>query len=220
MEDLPREMLTEILSRLDKPSLFQASNVCKLWRQQALTHTVDIKDIKQLEIVARNGDRLSIIKSWRHNYEVDTGFWGACEGGHKDLVNFFMARCPESRRNYIEGLKGACRGGHKDLAELMMANGAVGCLDSALQIACRMGYKELVELMLAKGATWYNGGLTAACVGGHKELAELMLFKGVAWCSLNSGLSSACKGGYQELVKLLIDKGAKKCQCGKSIEEH
>jgi hypothetical protein len=42
IEDLPREMLNEILLRLDKPSLFQASNVCKLWRQQALTYAVVI----------------------------------------------------------------------------------------------------------------------------------------------------------------------------------
>ena len=49
MEDLPIEMINEILVRLDKPSLFYASNVCKLWRQQSLLYVMSINSKEELE---------------------------------------------------------------------------------------------------------------------------------------------------------------------------
>ena len=82
MEDLPSEMINEILLRLDKSSLFHASNVCKLWRCQALSHVVIINSKEQFRILAKDGDRLSIIKSARKGGWLDWGLKGACQGGH------------------------------------------------------------------------------------------------------------------------------------------
>ncbi len=77
MENLPTEMINEIISYLDKPSLFQASNVCKLWRQQTLRHVVAINDETQMFKAAKNGDRLSIIKSVYDKEWIDRGLFGA-----------------------------------------------------------------------------------------------------------------------------------------------
>jgi hypothetical protein len=176
MEDLPYEMLNEILSRLDKPSLFQASNVCKLLRQQALTHVVSITTGRQLGIVAGNGDRLSIIKSKHNEYRIDWGVLDSLEG-HEDLKKIIMPVIPE----YFEfGLRGACQGGHKDLVELMIIKGAKE-FDEGLTYACRGGHKDLAELMIIKGARDYDMGLYFAC-GRHKDLVDLMIAKGAKKC--------------------------------------
>ncbi len=179
MENLPIEMLNEIFLQLDKPSLFQASNVCKLWRCQALTHVITIDSGEQFGTAATNGDRLSIIKSVYHKYWIEHGLYGACKGGHKDLVEL-IANDDMFSLNW--GLQGACEGGHKELAELMLARGAY---DHTLSLysACLGGHKELAELMITIGAEYFDLGLRGACEGGHKELIKLMIDKGAKECN-------------------------------------
>jgi hypothetical protein len=191
MEDLPREMINEILSRLDKPNLFQASNVCKLWRREALTQTVTINfgDHNKLAMAARNGDRLSIIRSI-----CDTNYL---------LLNW--------------GLIGACQGGHRDLAELMITKGARG-IDSGLYFTCREGHEELAKLMIIKGAKSFDKSIYFACQRGYEELVNLMIMNGAD--NFNYGLQGACQGGHKNLIDLMITKGAMQCYCCKSIEEH
>jgi hypothetical protein len=236
MEDLPHEMLNEILLLLDKPSLFQASNTCKLWRRLALTHVETINTKEQLQTAAENGDRLSIIKSACDNIDWDN---------YEDIVNGFSLSVMKSmmeavsKLNFLKpdhqthekdsakslmiggylsrGLIGACLGGHKDLAELMITKGAKN-LDNGLRYACERGHEDLAELMIAKGADKFDWGLEGACEGGHKDLAELMIIKGAR--DYNLGLHGACSRGQKVLVKLMIDKGANKCPCGKSMWDH
>jgi len=234
MEDLPREMLNEILLWLDKPSLFQASNVCKLWRQQALTHIVSIKDENQLQVAAKNGDWLSIINSVYDSIDWNT-YQDFPDGLSVSMISEMLkisvlgdqiapeeerrnlAKSTISRRYINMGLEGACIGGHKDLAKLMIAKGANN-LDRCLQSACQEGHKDLAELMIVSGASEFNWGLRGACRGGYKDLAELMIASGAR--DFDGGLSSACPEGHKDLVDLMIAKGAKRCHCGKSIEEH
>jgi hypothetical protein len=148
MEDLPREMIDEILVRLDRPSLFQASNVCKLWRRQAVTHVIAINDEFQLATAARNGDRLSIIKSVCNNRLINYGLGGACQGGHEDLANLMIAK---GAWDFDCGLYGACEIGHLNLAKLMITKGATAFW-LGLEIARLGGYKDLIELITTKDA--------------------------------------------------------------------
>lgn len=121
MQELPSEMINEILSHLDKPSLFQASNVCRSWRKQTLLHVVTIDDGAQLFKAAENGDRLSIIKSFYSEQMVNYGLLGACKGGHKELAELMITKGDD---DFNSGLSCACRGGCEELAELMIISGA------------------------------------------------------------------------------------------------
>jgi hypothetical protein len=204
MEDLPREMLNEILLLLDKPSLFQASNTCKLWRQQTLIHVVIINTMPEIRLAAENGDRLSIIKSaCNTNSYLNWGLYGACKGGHEDLVKLMIAK---GAFDFYWGLYGACLGGHKNLAELMITKRIQDCGEWFEG----EGLKDHRDFL--------NQGLKGTCEGGHEDLAELMISRGAR--KFNWGLYGACKGGHKNLAKLMIAKGAKKCQCGKSLKDH
>lgn len=202
MADLPREMIDEILSSLDRSSLFQASNVCKLWRQQALLRTISIDNEDQLEMAAKNGDRLSIIRSAYNEDWIGCCLRGASERGHKDLIELMITK--GANINY--GLEGACRGGRKDIVKLMITRGAKN-FDWGLQGACEGGHKDLAELMIAKGAKKFNWGLESACQGGHKDLAELMIAKGAN--DFNGCLRIAREAGHEDLIKLMKDKGGR-----------
>lgn len=226
-------MINEILSKLDKPSLFQASNVCKLWRQQALTHVVSITNEQELEMAARNGDRLSIIKSSFDNIDWDVrqenSNWFSVSilsavlntFANMQPVSNDRVTCREDRNNlarsimagrYINyGLEGAYLGGYKDLAKLMISKGATN-FNNCLQIACRKGHRDLAELMINEGADMFDWGLHGACEGGHKKLAELMVTYGAE--DFDSGLHCACESGHKDLVKLMIAYGAKDFNLG------
>ena len=208
MEDLPREMLNEILSWLDKPSLFQASNVCKLWRRQALTHVITISSEDQLKIAAINGDRLGIIFSPYINRDwIKTGLYGACKGGHKDLVELMMT---DDTLSLNWGLHGACEGGHNDLVRLMLTKGAYDYY-WRLYYACLGGHEELAELMIAENAKSNNAGLYP----DHKS--KLIYDQKLL---INRGFGGACKGGHKNIMNLMKAKGARECSCVKSIEDH
>jgi hypothetical protein len=148
MEDIPREILNEILLLLDKSSLFRASNVCKLWRQLASMRVVNINTRIHLREAAKNGDQLSIIKSSYNEDWIDWGLFGACEGGHKDLVNLMISK---DAYDFDYALMYACRGGHKDLMVLLIIRG-INNFDYGLFGACEGGHKDLIKLMIAYGA--------------------------------------------------------------------
>ena len=87
-------MIEEILLRVDRPSLFRASQVCSLWRNLSLKQVVPIKSIRQLEDVCSKGDRLSIVKSKPVKEWLDNGLDGACKGGHRDLAVIIVLEEP------------------------------------------------------------------------------------------------------------------------------
>ena len=60
---------------------------------------------------------IKILSLINNNLNWDRGLRYACQGGHRDLVDFMI----ENGADYwSEGLKGACRGGLRDLVDLMM----------------------------------------------------------------------------------------------------
>lgn len=175
MNDLPDEMIGEILSHLDKPSLFQASNVCKLWRQQALTHTASIDSLEQFGIAAEDGDQLSIIQSVCNTKWLSNILYRTCIGGHIDLTKIMIAK---GAKGYEYGLRGACFGGHEDLVRLMLTKGAKN-IDVGLCGACEGGHEKIVKLMMAEGARDYDRALISACHKGDKNIVKILMDKGI-----------------------------------------
>lgn len=95
METLPIELITEILFRLDPPSLYQASSVCSLWRVIALSQTVKINLRERLIDRCRKGDRLSVIKSRFRVEWTLSALRGASAGRHHELAEIIMKKAME-----------------------------------------------------------------------------------------------------------------------------
>jgi hypothetical protein len=169
----------------------------------------NIKKIKQL--ISKNGDQLY----W------DWGLFGACKGGHLDIVKLMISK---GANDWNYGLRGACRGGHLDIVKLMISKGSEGLLNwnDGLYYACIGGHLDIVKIMISKGieglSDW-NYGLYNACLGGHLGIIKLMISKGADEWSW--GLEGACAGGHLKIVNLMILKGANNCgYCKKSMEDH
>lgn len=142
----------------------------------------------------------------------DRGIWGACCGGHMDLVKLLMPR-EENAIKY--GFCNACLGGHMDIVELMIHKSDI---DQGIEAACEGGHMNVILFLIEKITAectglidsllidYWNTGLSGACRGGHMDVVELMMSKGAdCW---NSGLYGACEGGHIALVEIMLSKGA------------
>ncbi len=163
--------------------------------------------------------------------DVDYGLYGACEGGHLEIVNLMLQKGANDC-NY--GLCGACEGGHLDIINTMIEKGA-NDWDSGLLKACKGGHLEIVNLMLKKGADKLSDGLGEACLGGHVDIVNLMnkLCKDRKYddyCTVTqaeayrygipnfvptllseayeSGFLKACEGGQIHIVNMMLKKMA------------
>lgn len=127
------------------------------------------------------------------------GLYGACDGGHMKLVNFFIEK---GATDWNRGMDHACFAGHLKIVKLMIRKGATR-LD--LYRSCLQGHTKIVDFLVNKGSTDWEGGLYGACLGGHMELVTLMATKALEW---DHGLCAACERGHIEIVKFMITKGA------------
>ena len=80
------------------------------------------------------------------NCNWNQGLFGACYGGHMELVHLVISK---GAYDWNHGLYGACRGGHKDLVNLMILQGANNW-KAGLCSACEGGYEDLKILMISK----------------------------------------------------------------------
>lgn len=128
---------------------------------------------------------------WKWEYAL----WGACLGGHLDMVNLAISK---GTNFWNWGLEGACEGGHIDIARLMIANGA-DVFYHSFELACSNGYFDIVKLIIEKDVGFVDYGMAYACRGL---------------------LNIPHHHGHIEIIKLLISKGATNCYCGKSMQEH
>lgn len=115
MESLPSEIINEILLKVDKPTLYYASQVCRQWRTLSLRQVKIITTVKDFDDAFMEGDRLSVVKSKYDRKWIYSGLCRVCEGGHKELAEFLIAKRAD---NWNVGLYSACERGHKELAEL------------------------------------------------------------------------------------------------------
>ena len=109
-----------------------------------------------------------------HDLKKNCGFYGACRGGHKDLVLFMIDIGADW---YDWGLKGACRGGHKELVMLMIEKGPKDW-NLGLYGTCHGGHEEITTLMIKKGAKDLGGGIMCAYNSGHQDIITLLIKMG------------------------------------------
>jgi hypothetical protein len=238
------EDLTAIIYELcDGQSRYMLSMVAKDWNVYCINkmNTIEVnkKSIKQnckkhniLEIM-RNYRKLNKIFVMRYacennikllisiiirlgNTMYDYGLYGACKGGHIDLVKHIFKICDSCSYNY--GLNGACRGGFVDIVKYLIHSGAHN-YNYGLSGACHGGHMDIVKYLIKLGVDDYNNGLLGACRGGFMDIVEYMIELGAY--EYNIGLYMACGRGNDNIVKYLIKSGATSCgHCKKSMLDH
>lgn len=139
------------------------------------------------------------------------GFIGACQEGHRLMMNLAFQSLSHDARNiktWNRGLNAACAFGHIEIAQHLIKLGATD-LNSALEQACDHGEWECIKFLISKGADAFNRGLSGACWGGYRDIADYMIEKGAT--DFNSGLKYACNRILRSngaLAKYMISKGA------------
>jgi len=116
----------------------------------------------------------------------------AAVNGHKDVVEFLIAKGADMNARITVGMNTGCTplhkaasAGQKDIVEILIANGAdVNAVandgETPLHEAATWGHKDVVELLVVKGAdlkSRNNYGTTPlrkAAMFGQKEIAELL----------------------------------------------
>lgn len=138
------------------------------------------------------------------------GLYGACEGGHLNIVKLLIDKCSKKLTSALFNV--ACTNGNIDIVKLLIErdNGLIQSL--ALDCACESGNIDLVNLLLKYNLNIrYNrySKLFFACKSGNIDLIEFIIgsnlkeFKTQSW---DEGLQGACRGGHLDAVKFIIKK--------------
>lgn len=104
----------------------------------------------------------------------ESGFEGACRGGHREIIELVINRDITNRNN---GLCYAARGDHRDIIDLFIAMG-IGNLNSALYGAARGGHRATIDLLISYGANDWDNVLAGACIKSNYELIDLAIANG------------------------------------------
>lgn len=159
------------------------------------------------------------------DYDVDC-VYGACVGGHTDIVKIFTYTSLNRKISWGCALRCACEGGNIDIINFIISENKKINWNSGLRGACRGGNMDIVELIITKSENkelnWSNYCLSDACRGGNIDIVKLLIEKsGDAWLSWNAGLMHACKYGHTHIINLMIEKGATYCcYCNKRADDH
>jgi len=116
--------------------------------------------------------RPALIHLVKGNY--NTAMKLAAEGGHRDLVDFFIFKGAD---NWDFGMKGAARGGHRDLVDFFISKGADNW-NRGMFGAAKGGHRDLVDFFISKGARDWNWAMQGASLGGHRDLVKFFISKG------------------------------------------
>ena len=121
---------------------------------QSIHYSKDINS-KLLEKYCQYNDVIEIRKMMKMDLYWNVGMWGACKGGHMDIVKFMIEK---GAKSWTLGLEDASRNGHIDIVELMIEKGA-DYKHHGLYYACRYGHLDIVKLLFEKGRPeCYNCG--------------------------------------------------------------
>ena len=214
MQEIPEEIIYEIVLRVDNISLNQLSLVSVFWRRLSLR--------RSLRLYTKKDYKAASIYGYLYDYLLESNIaarplrskclkW-ACYSRQYKLIDLLCKGKPRPDWNF--GLFGACKAGNIILVEKMIALGANMWI-RAMRSACKGGQKEIadwMEQMLIKGnerrveKTRWNSSFYTVCRAGNLEMIEWLLQKGIE--NLNQGFYGACKGGQIEIVKKLIEIGA------------
>ena len=133
----------------------------------------------------------------------DSGFRGACAGGHLDLVKLMINKGATFIDN---GFLNACEHGHLEIVEMLFGlvyniNDSFNiCLNLGLYAASIGGHINIINLLISKGANLADC-LIRACRFGDIDIVKIMFSHGAE--DIETGLSHACFHGYIDIVKFL-----------------
>ena len=104
------------------------------------------------------------------------GLKGACIGGHKDLVQFFIEKGAVLTLEMCNmGLERAIKQNDMDLIMFFMGKSSP---NHGLLEATKIADKNLVLFFIEKGANNFNFALQIAISNGHQELIDFFISKG------------------------------------------
>lgn len=173
-----------------------------------------------------------IKQSHEKKCDWNSGLWGACRGGHINLVRLMIS---SGASLLIHGFELACANGHMDIVQFMLLlpkantshrhshshdNADANNNDhsrsndracnyewfcSGLEYACEGGHVDIVQLMVSKGADNLTVGFWNACEFGHINVVHFLISKGMT--SDQSSLEFSCRGGRcVDVVQLMVAK--------------
>lgn len=148
--------------------------------------------------------------------------WGACEQGHKAVVDLLIQKGATVGYTNFQGataLHIAVDRGHTQIVELLLKTYPIVDAQTkegqtALFLAVINQSKPIIELLLRYRAFPHianNEGITplrAAAQDGNYEIVELLLNYATNSKDINDMLYQACQSGHIKIVQLLLDKRA------------
>jgi hypothetical protein len=105
--------------------------------------------------------------------DIFYGLWGACWGGHLDLVKFYLEKVYKVGYNSIFY---AYNSGNKEIIDLLEKKYKHNYI-KALGGACQGGNIDLIRLCIEKRARDFSFIFNNLCYGGHIELVKIFMNK-------------------------------------------
>lgn len=161
MNELPIELFGEIISHVNRFSLFALSQTTSLGQ------LITLNDYDQFVGICKDGNLLNIIHSPYDCYiYINAVLYNACKGGQKELVEIVLE---ELTYGFSYAFYSACENGNHDIKELIINRFASHCSKNAETIdwnatlthACKEvfnyeNYHSLIKALIEKGATRCN----------------------------------------------------------------
>lgn len=196
MEDLPQEIIGEIIIRVDPASLMSCSLVSKQFWRITQQVTPPVKSREEFESACLEGNELKVNKS---TFQPEWYFRGllrrVAENGWLHCFRQLVQHAQKSDLEYaFDGMKSL------PILKFMAEEYPGECnWDAILMNGCAAGSLEVIEYAIAQGASDWNWGLRGACYSNRREMIDYMIQKGADSC--NDAFIGACRGGHLELVQ-------------------
>lgn len=199
MESLPPEIVCEIIRRVDESALWPCSMVSKLFYKLSMQQITPITNEDEFRSKCFKGDVLSILHNELAPEWIPTGLFQAGKGNHSKLIRILAT----SSVHRTHALWGACDGGHHDLVQELIQNNILSEHSRTLYYACKGGNMLIVQMIVSQSnyINWKQA-LKGACAGGHIEIVNWILCYGkISNC--DEALAAAAAKGYIEIMQTL-----------------
>lgn len=182
-----------------------------------------------LRKACKSGNIKSVNRFLKRTQDWNSGLYGACEGGHMDLVELMISK---GANEWHGAMGSACHGGNLEIVKLIAPKtDRYGSLQYGLREACLAGHFEIVKYLFSKGAYFTNDALYAACIYGNLEIVKFLALQALQSsqgsqslnnnCDYDIGLYGACVGGHVEIARFMISRGSHKwpsaLKCAQSV---
>ena len=153
MDKLNKDIISLIANELEDKDLFEFTKISKRgnricdhehsWMNRIIRYYPEAFKLKNKDINRKWKEYYLQIINY-NEYNVNWGMKVAAEGGHRDLVEFFITK---GANFWNSGMVFAARGGHKDLVEFFIEKGAN---DWGWVMMYGGGHKDLIDFFKQK----------------------------------------------------------------------